>query len=66
MGMKFRKEKWYDWPLLLPALGLIYLFSWYGKASSMTVKTAHKLKMRWIYFKNPEIKELAKLAGTKK
>jgi len=31
MGEKFRKEKWYDWPMLLPALGICYLIGWYLK-----------------------------------
>jgi hypothetical protein len=66
MGMKFRKERWYDWPLMLPALAIAYLIGWCSKASSITVKISHKLKMCWIYFRNPAIKEIAKLSGTKK
>ena len=66
MGFKFRKERWYDWSLMLPALAIAYIIGWSSNASSIMVKIAHKLKMRWIYFRNPEIKELAKLSGTKK
>lgn len=25
MGMKYRKEHWYDWPLLLPTLVIAYI-----------------------------------------
>lgn len=66
MGNKFREERWYDWPLMLPVIAIAYIFAWSGKAVSLVVKVAHKLKMRWIYFRNPEIKKLAKLSGVEK
>lgn len=66
MGMKDRKDRWYDWPLMLPALAIIYLISWSSKALDTVTKVAHKLKMCWIYFRNPEIKEIVKLSGKNK
>ena len=31
MGDKFRKDKWYDWPLMLPALAIAYIIGWWNK-----------------------------------
>lgn len=28
MGQKYRKERWYDLPLLLPVMPVFYIISW--------------------------------------
>jgi hypothetical protein len=28
MGYKFRKSKWYDWTIMLPAMPIAYIIGW--------------------------------------
>lgn len=31
MGQKYRKQRWYDWPMLTPALGVAYIIGAFNK-----------------------------------
>lgn len=55
VGNKFREERWYDWPLMPPVLVIIYTFAWSCKALGLVVNVAHKLKIRWICFRNKAV-----------
>ncbi len=31
MGQKYREQKWYDWPLILPVMPIFYIIGWMNR-----------------------------------
>jgi hypothetical protein len=31
MGQKYREQKWYDWPLILPVMPILYIIGWMNR-----------------------------------
>jgi hypothetical protein len=31
IGQKYRKQKWYDWPLIMPVMPILYIMGWMNK-----------------------------------